>query len=261
MEQKYDQDDWKFIVGIHTKLGCNVSETLRTVRTKYPKYAHLARKTFEEYLDSEDGKKTLAEALEFNAAEVEAELARNREKWKPMSLYRLWEACARELLMLALAGDRDAVRKALQYLRLGNTMLKTVQFDQHLEEEGGEMGMLMPGMQHLVAQSVRPCGAGVPPAPALSAGKMPAPPLSAGKMPAPQIQAAQNCGAGVPACAPAAAQKPQFSSTATLAGILACAAACTPASPSAIARKITVPASAQSTNHSSERLLATDKHR
>ncbi|MGD0088715.1 MAG: hypothetical protein ABSE73_02240 [Planctomycetota bacterium] len=258
MEPKYDQEDWQFIVEIHAKLGCNVSETLRMLRTRYPKYAHLARKTFEEYLDSEEGKKMLAEVLEFNAAQVEAELARNRQKWNAMSLYRLWEACTRELLMLALAGDRDAVRKAIQYLRMANTMLKTVQFDQQLEGAGGEKGMLMPGMQELVAQAVQPCGAGVPPAPALSAGKMPAP----------QIQAAQNCGAGVPACAPAAAQKPQPSSAATLAGILACAAACTPASPSAIARKIAsavsaprTPASAPSTNPGAERLLATDKHR
>ncbi|MGD0090338.1 MAG: hypothetical protein ABSE73_10505 [Planctomycetota bacterium] len=274
MEQKYDQRDWETIVTIHVELGCNVSETLRIVRTKFPQYAHLARKTFEEYLDSEEGEKKLAEVTAARQAEIAATLARNREQWNAMSLYRLWEECARQLLMRALAGDRDAERKAVQYLRLANSMLKAAQFDKLIEEDGLKVGLRLPQMQDLVAQTAQPCGAGVPPAPALSAGKMPAP----------QFQASQNCGAGVPACAPCSTSVPACavpsslapnpsplahpSSAATLAGILACAAACTPASPSALARKIASavsaprqPASAPSTNHSPERLLATDKHR
>ena len=123
MEPKYDQDDWQFIIEIHAELGCCVSETLRVVRLKYPQYAHLARKTFEDYLDSDDGKKQLAEAIEALKSEVEATLALNREKWGAMTMYRLWEACTKELLMRALAGDRDAERRAIQYLRLATAML------------------------------------------------------------------------------------------------------------------------------------------
>ena len=147
MDPRYDQDDWQLIIEIHVSLGCCVSETLRVVRMKYPQYAHLARETFEEYLESEEGKKQLAEEIDAYKSEIEGNLAINREKWDAMSLYRLWEECAKELLKRALAGDRDAERKAIQYLRLANSMLKAAQFEQSLEEDSREMEMFVPGPQ------------------------------------------------------------------------------------------------------------------
>ncbi|MGD0093730.1 MAG: hypothetical protein ABSE73_27800, partial [Planctomycetota bacterium] len=210
------------------------SETLLVVRAKYPQYAHLARKTFEEYRDSDEGKKQLAEALEAHQLQIAGQLAINRTRWDALSLYRLWEECARELLMRALAGDRDAERKAVQYLRLANSMLKAAQFDRFLEEEDPEPRILGPVPEDLVAQAVQPCST------------------------------------SVPACAPAAAPKPQPSSTAALASVLACASLCASANPSAQTPK-SAPASAvsaprastttPSANPGPERLLATDKHR
>ena len=117
MESKYDQDAWRIIFEEHLNTGCCVSETLRVVRTKYPSFAHLARKTFEDYLRSPDGRRQLDEEMKAHESEIKATLALNLEKWNRMSLDQLWEACAKELLISALAGDRDAVRQSIKFLR------------------------------------------------------------------------------------------------------------------------------------------------
>ncbi|MGD0094297.1 MAG: hypothetical protein ABSE73_30690, partial [Planctomycetota bacterium] len=111
MDSKYDQDDWRIILGEHVNGGCCVSETLRAVRAKFPRLAHLARKTFEEFLRSEDGRKQLDEELKAREEERRSALERNKEKWSGLSLYQLWEACSKELLINALAGDREATRQ------------------------------------------------------------------------------------------------------------------------------------------------------
>ncbi|MGD0092691.1 MAG: hypothetical protein ABSE73_22500, partial [Planctomycetota bacterium] len=212
MEVKYDQDDWQIIIEEHVRLSCCMDQSLHYLRRQFPRYARLCRKTFEDYLDSEAGQVMLDQALAAQQAEIEARLTLNRMKWSAMSLYQLWEECTRELLMRALAGDKDAERKAIQYLRLANSIFKAAQFDRHQEEQKPNMQVTMRGMQDSVAQAPQPCSTSVP--------------------------ACAPRSTSVPACAPAAAPTPQPSSTATLAGILACAAACTPVSPSAVARKI-----------------------
>ncbi|MGD0094590.1 MAG: hypothetical protein ABSE73_32165 [Planctomycetota bacterium] len=233
MEPKYDQEDWKIILKTYAEVGCNASETLLVVRAKYPQYAHLARKTFEEYRDSDEGKKQLAEALEDHQLQIAGQLAINRTRWNALSLYRLWEECARALLMRALAGDRDAERKAVQYLRLASSMLKAAQFDRFLEEEDPEPQILGPVPADLVAQA---------------------------------------CSTSVPACAPAVAPKPQPSSTAALASVLACASLCATANQNASAPKpaqasaVSAPRAsvgrvANSPHEGAQLPLAPDKHR
>ncbi|MGD0088627.1 MAG: hypothetical protein ABSE73_01785 [Planctomycetota bacterium] len=240
MESKYDQEDWKIILKTYAEVGCNASETLLVVRAKYPQYAHLAWKTFKEYLRSEEGEKQVAEALEAHELQIAGQLAINRTRWNAMSLYRLWEECARALLMRALAGDRDAERKAVQYLRLASPMLKAAQFDRFLEEEDPEPRILGPVPEDLVAQAVQPRSTSVP-------ASVPPSPL-----------------------APNPSPLARPSNTAALASVLACASLCAPANPApkpaprAPASAVSEPrasASGQSTNPGPERLLATDEHR
>ena len=123
MKSKYNAAQWDTIIALHVQNGCSISATLRAAKAKHPDLAYLYKATVRSYLKSQKGAQHLQSALKAHQEKIQAAMdarsAEVKQRIASMSIRQMWAAITRDALARGMAGDINALRLAIELLRVG----------------------------------------------------------------------------------------------------------------------------------------------
>ena len=133
---KYTEEAWETIMKEIVKYGGCISAGVRSLRRNYPGCYYLSRQTVNSYLNTEAGAKMYQYYLQAYKERVQDIMDKLNENdsahMASMTLYELWETCTKNELKLAMLGDKESGRLAIQLLRVGPLVPR---YDEEEDEE------------------------------------------------------------------------------------------------------------------------------